>query len=644
MKLLPAVALSAACLGLGFYLGRTTVGKTDAVEGLHATKLQAATAQLQSEPQAISAVGAVAPPTGPPSPYTLEEVKALAQGIASGSLRGADLAAIWGQLEQRLAVSDLRALGAALREDQNEDFAPALRALFSQWAKEDPQAAWRVALAMSPPDKCNEALHAVLDVVAEGNPQQALTLAEAIQNAHLRTHMRTSALRAFAASNPAHAFQIAAQGLQNGDGSDFAAILGEWAKQDHKSAFGAAETLTGPAREKARSALVLSLAEKDPRAAWEYASRFPPSSESDWYFSDPQQQVIERWSEKDPSAALAAALTIRNENRRDYAVSTAMRAWARSDFRAALAHATSATDPILRGDLLYTLAGSSAAVGQELMSALVEHGPSGEIFSDALSTLLESWARKNPQEAAAAAKQLPPGPALANAAPRIVEKWMGSSPDKREVLAWVNALPEGYARDRAMRRMFEVWSTQDSDEALRAINAAGASASRDAMRGLIDGWSAHDAGAAAQWAAGIRDETVRDSLLQTAVVAWSRTAPARAASFVQGMSEVDRIQNTGHLVEAWASRDANGAAAWLKTQPVGAARDAGIGTFARQIAKEDPASALAWTRTISDSAKQESETESVLRDWLYYDPAGAKEWARSNSLPDKVRQKLSGRL
>lgn len=581
---------------------------------------------------------------GPGTPYSLEEVKSLAFRVAGGSLGGSDLAEVWGEFEQRLALSDIGALASALRDDKDQNITPAIRALFTEWAKNDPQAAWNAALRLSPPDKCSPALHAVLDTVAKANPQNGLAMADGIQNADLRKHMRTSVLRALAAIDPAQAFEIASRQASDGDGSDFAAILGAWAEKDPGAALAAADRLEGRAADQARFSILHSWAQRDPRAAWDYASRLPPSSDR-YFFNEPQQRVIDQWADKDPAAALAAALTIQNAERRDYAVSTAVREWASLDFRAALAYAVATKDPILRGRLLQGLAGSDKANGYEMLDVLLEHAPSGDGFENAVSSLLDNWAGNNPQEAAAAALQLPPGQALAEAAPRIAAEWMRSaSPDKSQILAWASALPEGYARDRTMRTLFESWSAQDAAGALRAIGSTAVSGNSEALRGLVEGWSSQDPAAAAQWAATLPDESVRDSALRSALSAWSRSSPAQAAAFVQTVDEKNRVPSTAYLVENWASRDASGAAEWLKTQPAGAVKDAGITALAREIAEANPETALAWTKTITDAGQQERETENVLRVWLRYDPAGAKAWAGSNTLPEKVRRSLSGQL
>jgi hypothetical protein len=94
------------------------------------------------------------------------------------------------------------------------------------------------------------------------------------------------------------------------------------------------------------------------------------------------------------------------------------------------------------------------------------------------------------------------------------------------------------------------------------------------------------------------------------------------------------------VVNNWASKDTESAAAWLERQPAGASKDAALGSLARKISQEDPEAALTWVAGISDEKQRLSQTENVARDWIRQAPTAARQWISASKLPEDVRNRL----
>ena len=94
------------------------------------------------------------------------------------------------------------------------------------------------------------------------------------------------------------------------------------------------------------------------------------------------------------------------------------------------------------------------------------------------------------------------------------------------------------------------------------------------------------------------------------------------------------------VVDRWASKDAEAAAAWLAGQPSGKAKDSAVPSLARKIASEDPETALSWAAAISDEKQRVSLSESLARDWMRQDPASARAWIQSSNLSPETKGRL----
>ena len=569
---------------------------------------------------------------------TASELQSVLATLESTGNRGMGDLRKMADLQDRLKVSDLAAISAAMcaspvPPNQMSGF----YLVMSTYAEKDPQAAWNLALAMKGSMR-QSALSVIISSIASKDSARALAMAESIEDSQLKRQLRSSAFMNIAQKDPQKALGLALDG-KSGDEGDYSvsAIFHNWARKDIEGAKAAISRLSGRQADQARQALFSALAQQDPKSAWEYALTMPPAGET---YQDARIQVIQQWAQTDPQAALKAALSIPDSMLKGPAMNSAVNSWARSDFSAALKYVVSLDDSTMRADLLQNLSGSSQGNRKELLNAVLDHMPPGDNFRNAVSNLFSQWARESPKEAAAAITQLPSGSVFSSAASNIASQWVRTASNKQEIFDWVRTLPEGDARNSSLNSVFSEWSRSDPQGALRALGSLPPDDRKSATRALVSGWSRKAPEAALQWATSIADAGERTSIVQTAVSQWANSAPDSAARYVERLPEAERLGPMQSVVNGWASKDTEAAAAWLDRQPSGPAKDSALAPLARRIAQEDPEAALTWVAGISDENQRIQQTENIARDWVRQDPAAAKQWISSSKLPQDIRTRL----
>lgn len=647
MNLKYVIAIVSASLGAlgGFAIGRGTASHS---LGNHADSI--------SGNPAAAGGGAFSSEIAPASSQTLNPsqgtaVKPITAAELQGELaaletsgflgNGADSMRKMADLQDRLRVSDVASIAAEmcsvpLSQGRMQGF----YLVMSAYAEKDPQGAWALALGTKNRMVRENALMGVVSAVGAKDPARAVAMADSIEDAQLKRQIRSMAVANIAQKDPQRALGLLLEKGKPEEGDySVSMIFSQWAQKDPEAAKAALGRLSGRDAVQARMALVSSLTQKDPQAAWNYALTLPSSGERGGY-GDPRVQVVQQWAQSDPQAALKAALSIPDPGTKGMAISSVIGSWSRSDFGGALKYAVSVEDSTMRADILRTLSNSSSGNHKELLDAVLDHMPPGDNFQQAVSGIFSNWARENPAEAAASIAQLPPGRVFSNAASQIASQWVRSASNKQEVFDWVKTLPGGEARSDSLGAVFREWSNADPQEALKALGSLPPDDRASAFSSLAAGWSRKSPEAALQWAGSMTDAKDRGMVVRTAVSQWANTQPASAAKYVERLPEAERSGPMQVVVDNWASKDTGAAASWLERQPAGVFKDAALGSLARKISQEDPEAALTWVAGITDEKQRLRQTESVARDWMRQNPAAARQWISSSNLPGDVRKRL----
>lgn len=635
-------ALLSLGVGVGFYFGRWSGSEghgdvkgarpgreAKAIENWLASAGDSAGRDRDSAPQGVGL-----------GPLNKVEVLKCIDFLHSGTLSGGESSRAWADLWERLRVSDLPALAAALNEGNARGENRALATVMAVWAEEDPVKAWSFAEAMEPARTRRDAMFWVLGTWAREDHAAALMKAGEIKDDLLRYQLTSRVIGTVAQKDPALALEIALQGGDSGKPAIVGGIFREWLRKDPVAARAAASRLDGPMARTASDIIVEGLSRSDPQAAWDYVQGLPRDTGRN-SVGNLQTRVIELWAQSDPSSAIAAGLSIPDLAKRDHAIASAVQAWSDSDFDAALNYAVTALEPGLKGRVLQGLARRENVRHEAVFNALLEHSPTTPLFKDSVAILMGRWASTDPQAAAMAALSLSPRDGLSWAVGAVAEEWAASATDRQRVLDWTARLPEGPVRDTALREAFERWAAQDPAAAQRLLSAAGATSNEKAIEGLLEGWTRANPGDAARWALSLPENLCPDNAVRNAVRSWARSSPTAAAPFVESVPMGLRPNATEALVEIWSSRDPEAAAGWVKSQPAGPAKDAGISAVVEVIAQDDPETALAWARSMMNEKARLDCTEDILQSWLSDDPARAKAWIAAAQIPEPLRMKLS---
>lgn len=545
----------------------------------------------------------------------------------------------WAGLSERLQVSDTAALasemakgGMAGRRETGWHL------VMAAYAEKDPQAAWAFALALPAGTMRQSALSATAASITAKDPDRGLALIEAVPEQNLKRQLRAVAFANLAAKDPKRALDLALS-RDNDDGEDsfsLSSIFYQWARRDPEAAKAAAARLEGRQGDQARSSLVSSLAQTDPKAAWEFAKSLPAHREG---YMDPRMQAVAAWAQTDPRAALTAALELPDAGGRTRAVSSAVGAWARSNPAEALSYAKSLSDPSLKSDVLRAMASSAEGDPRALLDVVVESMPAGDNYRDAVRNIFSNWARRDPAAAAAAVLTVPAGRVQSEAISSIASQWVASG-KRQEALQWVRQLPEGQARENALENIFSKWATDEPQQAVAAANTLPPELRKSVIQSIASGWSNRDPQGVLQWAGSLTDPAQRRDVMRPALIQWAGDSPEAAAAYLDRLTADDRAEIMPSVVDRWASKNTEAAAEWLARQPASPAKDTAIERLGQKIAAEDHETAMSWAVTISDAKRRERQMESLARDWLRQDAAAAREWIARSPLPPETKARL----
>ena len=577
---------------------------------------------------------------GDPKPLSAQQLNEDFEKLKGAGMSGVEIAAEWARLRENLFVSDLPALASDLISPGGGDKSRLLTEVINAWAEKDPRSALNFAQSIKATNLRAQAMHSVLQTAGRIDYAATLELAEGINDRVLLSRMRSAALTTLAQRDPAKAFAIAREKAEPNNPTLIMSVLKEWTAQDPVAAQRAAAQLAGREGYYARQTIVDTLAQQDPQAAWDYAKSLL-AQESVNPSPDMLRQVVKVWAQYNPAKAIEAASTIPDVSKRQYALADAVVTWATSDLKAAMEYSISIGDEGARGNILYALAREEYVDPAIVFDTLLDHAPA-ETLSRSVPAVIQRWSRSNPRQAAAALLRLPAGNIMSSSAESVAKEWVVSSPAEcQQILNWAASLPEGRARDGALKEIFSTLGAQDPAMASQLINSSAATNNSEALEGLIQGWSSKSPANAARYALSNPAISENTSAIRDIVRSWSRSSPTEAAAFIQSTPEDMRPFLAEALVDSWVLTDLQSAAAWVKAQPVGPSRDAGISSILENIRSADPEKALEWSQSMSDEEKRLAFSESILRSWLRDDPTGAGAWLAKPQVPQELRNEFA---
>jgi hypothetical protein len=249
---------------------------------------------------------------------------------------------------------------------------------------------------------------------------------------------------------------------------------------------------------------------------------------------------------------------------------------------------------------------------------------------------------------------------FASADPDAAKKWLGENGSTENRWIFDRALVTGLARNDFESASAYVMQL-DPKERGGYVEVLAEQKIRDGI------------GAAADWALGLEDASMKASALQRVADQYTRQDPAQAAAWIKDHADAEYAKDAvGTVARQYAEKDPKSAMSWAATLPTGASqneaygrvfrewgrsdptaasenlntmasgpvKDESISSFARTIARDNPEDAITWAASIGDVQQREAAQIDVVQNWRSTDAEAASQWAAANLSPD-AQQKAS---
>lgn len=341
--------------------------------------------------------------------------------------------------------------------------------------------------------------------------------------------------------------------------------------EDFPSVIDLAKGMKDDGGEETKIFIMLALvrwAELNPKAAADYLMAKGESKD----FISADSMVLMSWGASDPAAAIAWAEALADKEKQKDAIKEILQGAARRDVDAAIAlarvHApelltdgslASAIDDSLGKHDLEHNAHTLASLGAtyQLRSAASQWSekepaaarqwaqdlPEEKQRAEALKGIWEQLVQKHPDEAAAQlSKDAADAPFIEGSSKSIIEKL--TEKDPQQAVRWAAALQQPGARKEAFGALGDYYGGKDPAAGGQWLNTVPEGVERDrAIKGFVERAKSGHAEDAAEWATAIQDTEARRSALDATLGTWCKADIAAAIEWLQtspSISEEDR--------------------------------------------------------------------------------------------------------
>lgn len=292
------------------------------------------------------------------------------------------------------------------------------------------------------------------------------------------------------------------------------------------------------------------------------------------------QEVLARWSQSDPAAALAYAMRLEGRRAGTTAVSNLLAQWAQSDPAAAF----------------------------DWFNKNLANNP--QILKGAVNSLFAKMAEANPILAMDSAWQLAQKDVRDAVLHTIVNQMMAGG-QKDQLLQYFNAM---------------------SDPAEQGMLA----------RAMVDQWATYYPEMTAEWIAGLSNPAVHNSAVIVLISKWGYDNPAKAAQWVAGLTKDENWSaEVSRMIGVWANDSPDQAANWLLSlSPPSAQLDPAVIQLTRAVMNANPEGAMAWANAMSATDQRYNLMQQVGAVWMRKDPVQASAYIINSDMPDWMKRRL----
>jgi hypothetical protein len=536
-----------------------------------------------------------------------------------------------------------------------------LSSVMSAWTDADPEGA--MAFVKESPSKTfrNMAYDSIFGVLAESNPEDAISRAKELGTAAERLNALAAAGWATARRDPREAMRL----------------------------FGGMKELP----DHVRTSLIDELAKVSPEEAVAELAKVSPTQRDRFWNSE---GVFTTWAASDPEALLAWAGTATDLNMRNSAyrafcrrmasedpagtlqkvdtmpahlrselVGAVMESWADVDLPGALAAAKGISQPAERERAMAAIVNRLDWMDPAEASKVVQAMPKGNARTSALENLSYGLYWQSPAERAAILAQFEgaehsriagrvAGAMIAEDAEAAMKLFKEIPPtqrgeydfryfisslaqhDPQQALKFAASLESASERSQAVRQTIQHMASLSPQEAARAMEAMNDPKDRQqALVALADSWGARDPEAAMRWAESLSGDE-QTAALAKLLPEQARNNPSEAAGRLQSLLENPGntsgavLQSaTGELASEWAGRNPVEAATWVAGLPAGSAAESGATSLVRNWSTHDPAAAADWISNLPDGGVKDAAIQPLVESIRQNDPETAFSWGLS---------------
>jgi len=327
-----------------------------------------------------------------------------------------------------------------------------LQQALSAWASRDPEAALARINLMPNASERERFTQTAMMIYSQVDPENALAY---MRNTLVdNPQIEATILSAIARADPENSLALIEEFSQRtGDTSPIVNLLSFWASKDPAKAIAYAATRSEAIQAKAYSGI-----------AYNYV-RSHPTEGVDWL------------------------LGLGDEHRQTK--QNVLRSLVRVDSQLAEDTVRKVNDIALRGSLINSLASHKSASDPAQALDWINQFQEEPVYRQARTTILRNWANSDPEKAVNEISDELDEDVMAPILSQVASSWFRRSPE--DALNWVESLPAGTGRERAITSMVGLVAAKDPDDAIKLANQiSNQQNQRDAKRSIAYSWYARE--------------------------------------------------------------------------------------------------------------------------------------------------------
>lgn len=463
-------------------------------------------------------------------------------------------------------------------------------ALRKRWVREDLAAALRHAESLPGYGDRVNALRAVYAAWAGLEPAAALESAKARPQTEDRLALIRSVLQVLAQSDPAQALrEIRALKI-----SRFDDLVGE---------------------------ILVSLARTDPVAAMQELAGWPLEKRF-----RALEGVLAEWVRSDADAAVAWCESLPSEFERKASLAEASKALSATDperaMKLALKLGTGHSNDVLSQVF-------RAWCGRDLIAAehWLQAQPAGEIHRKSLAQFVRAAVVQDPALAARYLDSKASPEDRVEVGGFLAAHWGRLDPIAAS--AWVEGLPAGPARDRALSQLLNAEAETDPAGTIQKVLQLPVSLQKNALGPVFRAWQERDPDAAIAWLEQQPMSTLSEAISQDALESLAERDPRSATRLLLSLPSLDRqVRWIDNIVVRWAISDLPGAVEFASGLPDGAVKDKALKVVAAGWAESDPKAALEFSVSLPDGEARRHILDNLVNIAARVDAQTAANWVQ----------------